>query len=628
MRHWQPWQWTAAASALLSTVCIAEAVDGLSPLAPGGSYDGGVLLGMGHDDELLLDAYGGSENENAYEPAFAAFGRDILGRATSEVVSLTSDTATQLNLDAGASQTFLFSLSSVSARQEGNDEEEEDDDDEDAGIRRRANETVAVYLSANTCMQPQMSNTSTATTKVQAPQLTAYVSTSSDNTSPGPDGDDSLQTMQAFIEGALMMQVDATDSVYITIAASNVSTTDLTGIYNFQVAVSTTGYYHTYDNDTAANLIWVDSDGNSALMMTHNLTNSTNAADVEEIMDFEPYVMFAQNTAYPAIDGVKLSYCGLSTYAQISSTDNGRRSSFVATSMTRRGAGNLPKQQFYFSGLNSSASYVGILVSQPDNGSTSIGTGGAVGGGGHVTRATAFSTKTAYGNCEVIFNLTFCNETAYAVPGNVARFANATLLAQAYDEYAANMYSTFEKVIAQVACELPPTQRYSLARGCDDCRAAYKNWLCSVAIPRCSDITETDNFLQPRALSQAFPNGSYIDAALAEQYPNSSAFNSSRNPFIDETIYPGPYKEVLPCDDLCFNLVQSCPSEIGFGCPMRGAYGYNTSYGRRTEADSNGAVTCNYPGSAHYYSAGPAGPAATWLWLWLAVAVAGSMAVL
>jgi len=191
------------------------------------------------------------------------------------------------------------------------------------------------------------------------------------------------------------------------------------------------------------------------------------------------------------------------------------------------------------------------------------------------------------------------------VPSNPTKF-NSSSLARIYDDYARDMYDTFKKVLAQIPCEAPSTQRYSLARNCADCEAAYKTWLCSVAIPRCEDFSVDDTFLQPRALGQPFPDGSTLPDDVLARFPKDRlAFNGSRNPNIDTVIQPGPYKEVLPCDDVCYNLVQSCPSALAFTCPSPGRPGFNTSYGQRTAADSNGSVTCNYPGSAHFFSGGP-----------------------
>lgn len=212
---------------------------------------------------------------------------------------------------------------------------------------------------------------------------------------------------------------------------------------------------------------------------------------------------------------------------------------------------------------------------------------------------------TAGGNCQIIYNLTFCNQTAYAVPSNPNTFANASALAAFYDGYAASMWSTFETVLAQVQCETSSTQRYSLVRDCTDCAAAYRSWLCSVAIPRCEDFANDAPWLQPRAVGRPYPNGTLLPEAVRALYPDILAFNSSRNPIIDQTVKPGPYKEIMPCADLCYGLVQSCSSAIGFMCPLPGQYGFNTSYGRRTAAEDDGAITCNYPGSAHFFSGAP-----------------------
>ena len=63
---------------------------------------------------------------------------------------------------------------------------------------------------------------------------------------------------------------------------------------------------------------------------------------------------------------------------------------------------------------------------------------------------------------------------------------------------------------------------------------------------------------------------------------------------IDNDIKPGPYKEVLPCKDLCYELVRSCPAALGFACPIEG-HGLNFSYG-----DPAGGIIghprCNAPG--------------------------------
>lgn len=66
---------------------------------------------------------------------------------------------------------------------------------------------------------------------------------------------------------------------------------------------------------------------------------------------------------------------------------------------------------------------------------------------------------------------------------------------------------------------------------------------------------------------------------------------------IDEQVRPGPWKEILPCKDLCYELVQSCPASMGFVCPLKGEG--TESYGS-IRKDAN--MTCNYPGKPWYFS--------------------------
>lgn len=71
--------------------------------------------------------------------------------------------------------------------------------------------------------------------------------------------------------------------------------------------------------------------------------------------------------------------------------------------------------------------------------------------------------------------------------------------------------------------------------------------------------------------------------------------NSSRNPSIDTTVMPGPYKEVLPCTEMCYELVRSCPPSLQFSCPLQGR-GLELSYGTPS-TDHLKHVTCNYLGN-------------------------------
>ena len=163
-----------------------------------------------------------------------------------------------------------------------------------------------------------------------------------------------------------------------------------------------------------------------------------------------------------------------------------------------------------------------------------------------------------------------------------------------YDEYAKKIYENFEKIMMQIPCEAPTTETYSLIRDCDDCREAYKRWLCTVTFPRCEDYSSTNFFTVPRNVGKPFPNGTRLPEDDLKTH-SRRINNASRSSWIDEEIGPGPYKEILPCEELCYEVVQSCPAEIEFTCPRPGGIGFDGSYGQRIN-DVEAFVSCNYPG--------------------------------
>ena len=202
-------------------------------------------------------------------------------------------------------------------------------------------------------------------------------------------------------------------------------------------------------------------------------------------------------------------------------------------------------------------------------------------------------------NCALLFNLSFCPSVAYAAPANPQRYNTTELLAQHYDNYAESLYQNFTYSLQQIPCNTTSSAQYSLAKNCTDCDAAYRQWLCAVTIPRCEDISNPNPHLQPRAvnyssINSSYANGTANDSAFSLANRNRTSFNSSRNPMIDADIQPGPYKELLPCKDICYNLVRSCPAALQFACPLEG-HGLNYSYGSPHFDHLGGNQGCNSP---------------------------------
>lgn len=490
------------------------------------------------------------------------------------------------------------------------------DDGEDGGLeelekRQGSSESRTAYISINTCLQPSYNGTGTQTSA--APQLTLYVAASG-NRNPGPESSGE-QTTLALDEGFAQANVTASGEFFMAVHAPDFSS-DFSGGWNYEIAVSIDDYYHKSENSTPF-LYLVDTDTYAALLVTDNLTQADASSKIyQDWMDINnPFMMYASNTNYTKSMGLSKSYCGLRNNAQMqaSSSDPQGTLSHIGMGMTARGLGNKPKQQFYVSQLNSSSNYIGTLAM--DGNSTANGPG-VIGGGGTVWPSMGWSTK-ADGNCELMFNLSFCSEVAYAVPANPLTYPNRDDLAALYDSNAAALYKNFTYSMQQIACNASSDSHYSPAKTCADCADSYKEWLCAVSIPRCEDFSADYEWLQPRNVAQTFSNGtalsfdylntSYIPMPGAPTLEGSPAWsqtmnstfstNRSRNhEIIDLDIMPGPYKEVLPCEDLCYSLVQSCPASMGIACPAKGR-GLERSYGKRTD---DGQVKCSYLGAVFY----------------------------
>ena len=502
--------------------------------------------------------------------------------------------------------------------------DEQDDDLE----RRQSDGARTVYISINTCLQPTYSGDGTQTES--PPQLTLYIATDSSNRNPGPRGDADSQIARRLTEGFASHSFTTSGDTYMSVSAPSLPD-GFTGVWNYELAVSIDDFFHSADTGTP-DLFLVDSDNAAALLVTANLTqaNATQESYEQWMALSAPYSLFASNIQDPRTLGLRNSYCGLNELSQLASDpdDLNGTTSHIQMSMITRGQGKKPKQQFHLSALNASSAYLATLAL---TGNSTASGPGVVGGGGKVWQPVPFTTKSDP-TCGLLYDLDFCDEVAYAVPS--APDVDFRFL---YDNYTRFYYQMFNYSLQQIPCETSRDAQYSLAKNCDDCAAAYKEWLCAVSIPRCEDFSNPASFLMKRNMGQPFQNGTSLPEAMlnepfwpmpgaptldgsvafSQTYGSSIATNSSRNRMIDSAIRPGPYKEVLPCEDLCYSLVQSCPSSLGFGCPFPGK-GLNTSYGNR-DGIANGTITCSYLGA--YVYVGGVGVVGARVWLVVGIVV-------
>ncbi|KAH8925617.1 hypothetical protein BT69DRAFT_1332029 [Atractiella rhizophila] len=107
---------------------------------------------------------------------------------------------------------------------------------------------------------------------------------------------------------------------------------------------------------------------------------------------------------------------------------------------------------------------------------------------------------------------------------------------------------------------------YSFISTCSDCFAAYRLWLCSIVLPRCTDL--------PGSFSPPFNSSGFIPNDTLSVFPRTDP-PSSRTPFFAPDALPQgatspfPYGEILPCDANCQRVGATCPPFMGWQCPLK-----------------------------------------------------------
>ena len=570
---------------------------------------------------------------NRYIPDFIGLDRGIIGRADDEVQTLLNNAPGEKKIDAGEAQFWTFPKSAVNGQKspaptglpsifENSLESSKGRRDVAGGLQsRQSGQTV--FITLNMCDQPVAKDPS----RLGGPeQLAMYISTSSDN--PKPDAEHNNQTIP--VDGGwASVNLTADSDIFIGISAP--SDDAFSGSYDYEITASIDDAFAKYNDSPVS--YFLDSDNHAALIWSYNTTNcSSNASDTDFWMNQAPrFNLFVFNQEGSSLLGLQKSMCGLKNKAQVQGPND------IDMSMTLAGGG-CPKQQFYAKGLNGSSAYYAVIgLEGTDGTSGSIGPN-KVNGGGTIWQYFNFTTKSSTSalqqplssllmflgpNCALLYDLDFCSEVAYAVPSNAELANNQSQLASYYDNHTSHLLGNFNKSIAQIPCNTTSSAQYSLAVTCDDCRTAYKNWLCAVSIPRCEDFDNTASYLQPRAVNQTFIDETYgnrftNDPSLSTHNKSVMSMNSSRAHRIDQDIKPGPYKELLPCKDLCYSLVRSCPASLGFSCPLEG-HGLDQSYGKHT-ALGHGQYACSAP-FAYLLSAASSAPQACFRPVMTALAV-------
>lgn len=377
-----------------------------------------------------------------------------------------------------------------------------------------------LFLTGNICLQPEDLEASANAS------LTVYFSFN--------------ELLIADLEYALMYQFlrgyfkawsffDDTQSdestLYVIVQAPESTNTNDT--WTYEIGVSQTDLMHQWYHESYVEI--TDTDSSSALISTNNLTMQEGIpVDAYNVSASGFDVLLFDYAFKDQMESLNNSWCAFKNGPVLFG------SSDFQTSYTVRGGGL--HQQFYITGLNASTKYLGVLLQDRQVNKT----------GGVIYLPFEFETQGSDA-CSLIYDLEFCDQVAYAVPASsLKNYLDLQALKQLYDDRARSLFTNFSKSLQQVVCNTTKDALFSPLGSCEACSMLYKNWLCSVTIPRCS-TRELDGYL-------------------------FRSKNESRNAFIDENVEPPlDYYEVLPCLNVCHIMVRDCPAEFGFACPSNNA---------------------------------------------------------
>jgi len=358
--------------------------------------------------------------------------------------------------------------------------------------------------------------------------------------------------------------------------------------------------------DGGASFNFEDSDQFSALLTTSNWTSN------------EPQPSAYQPVYYPIVaPSTPLSYplgrsrCFVRSQTSIP-TEN------INTTTTSRGYGGGKRTQFTLSELREGTNYTAWLVQNLTQVSDSTNATRLWDPIFFTTKSSEFrdsrcdlrilaesnQTQLTASSCRLLYDIDFCPSVAYSVPAP-ASLPTSELLSHFNDSISPSLAS-FARSLTTFPCNDTRFGQYSVISTCQDCYEAYRDWLCAVTIPRCTDapsnatlIVNSTLFDPESNLPTWFFPSSYSSSLLRDYPPASrtpafapqnlsttfpSLFNESYDSNRENTMNesPFPYSEVPPCMDVCHVVDARCPNFLGFGCPTSGGTGKAT-YGMTEE---------------------------------------------
>ncbi|ETS62648.1 hypothetical protein PaG_03292 [Moesziomyces aphidis] len=444
--------------------------------------------------------------------------------------------------------------------------------------------TVTVWTSISLCSGPAIPpyNTSNTTllqsldrsaTEARRSTLAAlYISDNVLFQQPGPANASSLDSRHiGYAQGGwTSVEVDvqqssenSSETLWIGVWPPADTRNTTQGTYQFQVVASTRAKMESVDYTRRPRLD--DTDATNALVSSFNYTTS-----LPPMLNAIVLPTFGEYSL-PDADYFNSSFCAIAdAWAELL---NSNQPFSINSSATRRGTEanvlNDTRLQFEISGLDSGTNYTFWLVESTnvnnDTAAQSLTT----------TLFPAIKMRTKRSdNCRLVYDVPFCPNVAYSIPVDPSISTSNAL--SAIEAFVSPQYGNFSTMIDTFPCGDPDFGMYSYVQTCDKCKKSYQDWLCAVAMPRCTDAL-ADPQRQSRATQDSrnltgAPTGTNKDLLPYIVNRNSNASGSvalaSRQSFIDEQLQPGTYGELLPCIYTCYFVERTCPPLIQWACPV------------------------------------------------------------
>ncbi|PWY98903.1 hypothetical protein BCV70DRAFT_201686 [Testicularia cyperi] len=428
---------------------------------------------------------------------------------------------------------------------------------------------TSVSLCSGTAIQAYNTSNSTvldllkmsATEARQATLVSLYVSDDDRFQRPGPANASSLSSSNigfalggwTSVETKVKQQrTNSSESIWIGVWPPEDGRGVSSGTYEIQIVTSSFAKMESVDYTRRPRLD--DTDNRGAIISSFNYTSP--APNLTAIV----LPTFGENSL-PDSEYFNSSFCAI--------TDALSRTSIrVAQNDTKRGtlanARDDVRRQFSVSGLDAGTNYTFWLAE-----TTLINNDPSLGLTTTLFPSIKMRTKTT-DHCRLVSDVPFCPNVAYSIPLSPDISTEAGLAT--IGDFVDPIFSNFSAMIDTFPCGDPDFGMYSYVQTCETCKQSYRDWLCAVSMPRCTDPLD-----DPESQSRASQNGTDLTGAPTglniDLLPyivnrNVNGSSASRQPYIDTLLQPGGYGELLPCIYTCYFVERTCPPMINWACPL------------------------------------------------------------